>query len=483
MAEPSKEIDTRGEIESPLGADLPSPGDVPAACAAAQSPQVSASDLAAVCQHLATVGTAIQRLAHSIAPPPTVVALRSAVAHEIIRETALTGMHATAAPTQSLSPNTRDAAPGRLVSPSDPAAPTALDPPASDSAADERDIETDLLSDLSTPHNSIGIDLITPAVAKRLKLHQKRDPDSFAGSADDDEHYADRVIQTMFARFSEENAMEMHRRLLIMPGEPQIEAVRALIEQAPHMAGMVQAFADALALHHKAAQPFRIAPTIVVGPPGAGKTWLVQAICSAIGLPCLALPMTIMTAAFAWTGSHRTWRSATPGIVAKQLIENPVANPVIFVDEFDKASARNDDHNVYNAFYTLLEQATAAEFVDEFLMAPIDASHISWLFTANDLSAIPSAILDRLNVVQVKAPALEQRRRILTAIYRDANAKFASMFDPAPSNDFLAALNAGSLRHARRDVEAAMARAAGADRSRLLPSDLPNGRKFAIGLV
>ncbi len=287
----------------------------------------------------------------------------------------------------------------------------------------------------------------------------------------------------MFTRFAEENALEMRKRRLIMPGEPQIEAVRGLIEQAPHMAGMVQAFADALALHHKAAQPFRIAPTIVVGPPGAGKTWLVEAICSAIGLPCLALPMTIMTAAFAWTGSHRTWRSATPGIVAKQLIENPVANPVIFVDEFDKASARSADHNVYNAFYTLLEQATAAQFVDEFLMAPIDASHISWLFTANDLSAIPSAILDRLNVVQVKAPALEQRRRILTAIYCDTNAKFASMFDPAPSSDFLAALNAGSLRHARRDVEAAMARAAGADRSRLLPSDLPNGRKFGIGLV
>ncbi len=125
----------------------------------------------------------------------------------------------------------------------------------------------------------------------------------------------------------------------------------------------------------------------------------------------------------------------------------------------------------------------ASQFVDEFLMAPMDASHISWLFTANYLSAIPTAILDRLNVVQFKASALEQRRRILTAIYENANAKFASMFDPAPSSDFLAALNAGSLRQARRDVEAAMARAAGADRSRLLPADLPNGRKFSIGLV
>lgn len=242
--------------------------------------------------------------------------------------------------------------------------------------------------------------------------------------------------------------------------------------------------ADTLALHHKASQPFRMAPTIIVGPPGVGKTWLLQAICNTIGLPFLPLPMTIMTAAFAWTGSHRTWRSATPGIVAKQLIENPVANPVIFVDEFDKASSRNDDHNVYNAFYTLLEQSTAAQFVDEYLMAPMDASHISWLFTANDLSAIPVAILDRLNVVHVKAPALDHRRRVLTSIYLELNAKFASLFDAAPTTTLLAALNAGTLRTARRDLEAAMARAAGAGRSTVMPIDLPNARKpGSIGLV
>jgi hypothetical protein len=203
-----------------------------------------------------------------------------------------------------------------------------------------------------------------------------------------------------------------------------------------------------------------------------------------MNIPFLALPMTIMSSPFVWTGLHRSWRASTPGVVAKQLIENPVANPLIFVDEFDKTSEFRNDESIYNAFYPLLEPSTAKSFVDEYLMAPIDASHISWIFTANNLSKIPAAILDRLNVVHVKAPTLDHRRRVLHSIYLEANDKFASLFDHAPSADLLAALNAGSLRTARRDLEAAMARAAGAGRATVLPAALPNAKRGApFGIV
>jgi hypothetical protein len=73
---------------------------------------------------------------------------------------------------------------------------------------------------------------------------------------------------------------------------------------------------------------------------------------------------------------------------------------------------------------------------------------------------------------------------VLHSIYLEANDKFASLFDHAPSADLLAALNAGSLRTARRDLEAAMARAAGAGRATVLPAALPNAKRGApFGIV
>jgi ATP-dependent Lon protease len=86
------------------------------------------------------------------------------------------------------------------------------------------------------------------------------------------------------------------------------------------------------------------------------------------------------------------------------------------VDELDKAGGGNQ-YDPLGALYMLLERDTAAEFVDEFVEIPIDASGVVWIATANEESKIPDPILNRMNVYAVESPDRDGSARIAQAIY------------------------------------------------------------------
>src|SRR5437879_13341397 len=86
------------------------------------------------------------------------------------------------------------------------------------------------------------------------------------------------------------------------------------------------------------------------------------------------------------------------------------------VDELDKAGGGNQ-YDPLGALYTLLERDTAAEFVDEFVEIPIDASGVVWIATANEESKITDPILNRMNVYAVGSPDRDGSVRIAQEIY------------------------------------------------------------------
>src|SRR5207302_8097919 len=71
------------------------------------------------------------------------------------------------------------------------------------------------------------------------------------------------------------------------------------------------------------------------------------------------------------------------------------------------------------ALYTLVERDTAAEFVDEFVEIPIDASGVVWIANANDGGKIPDPILNRMNVYEGASPDRDGSTRIAQAIYAE----------------------------------------------------------------
>ena len=130
---------------------------------------------------------------------------------------------------------------------------------------------------------------------------------------------------------------------------------------------------------------------LLLGEPGIGKTHFARKIAQLLGTGYGFVPMSSLTAGWVLSGASSQWKNAKPGKVFDTFLNGDYANPVIVVDEIDKASA-DGQYDPLGALYELLEIETATRFVDEFVEVPIDASGAVWLATANDAARIPEPL-------------------------------------------------------------------------------------------
>jgi ATP-dependent Lon protease len=163
--------------------------------------------------------------------------------------------------------------------------------------------------------------------------------------------------------------------------------------------------------------------------------------------------------------------------VFETFLNGDYANPVMVVDEIDKASAEGQ-YDPLGALYGLLEIDTAARFVDEFAEVPIDASGAVWFATANDTARIPEPILNRMHVYEIAPPDADGAARIALAIYREIRGAhdWGKRFPAAPSAAVVEKLAELSPREMRRAVQSAFGNAKLAGRAELVPEDVQDGR-------
>ena len=160
------------------------------------------------------------------------------------------------------------------------------------------------------------------------------------------------------------------------------------------------------------AQKFRIPPVLLLGSPGIGKTFLARQLADALGVPSEKISAGGAQGAFQLAGSHGTWMSCKPGMVAALLARSESAAPVVVIDEVDKIP---DDprHPFLPVLLDLTDAGTAKEFRDEYFETAMDASRIIFIFTANDASRVPAPLLSRLKVFTILPPEPAQRLRII----------------------------------------------------------------------
>ena len=238
-------------------------------------------------------------------------------------------------------------------------------------------------------------------------------------------------------------------RALVMPSRGMMNRIARLLSKAPHFSDMVDWIARATRLAIMTKTPLRLPPCLLVGPPGIGKTWLMRQLAEVLGTPALFIAMNTLTdRGSALTGLGPGWKSAGPGKIARQLIDGSAASPIVLLDEIDKISPLNPAETPVECLHTLLEPENSRAFIDEFVDVPIDASHILWFASANDVSALPASILDRFLVFHINVDDMH-RRQIAREIFATANADFAYRFSLAKQDLFEAVLDLTPRRATR----------------------------------
>ncbi len=265
-----------------------------------------------------------------------------------------------------------------------------------------------------------------------------------------------------------------------------LPAMDHLYEELPNFHAVLDDVRRQLALCEDSRDALEITPMLLLGPPGVGKTHFARALSQLLGTGMGFVAMSSLTAGWVLSGASSQWKGARPGRVFETLVDGQYANPVMVVDEIDKAGGEHA-YDPLGALYGLLEPDTAGAFTDVFAEVAIDASQVIWVATANDARAIPDPILNRMNVHEVRAPDREAARAIAARLYRGIRAAhdWGSRFEPEPRAEVLAAMAEMAPRDMRRAWMTAFGNAKLDHRDAVLVRDLPDAgpRRGPIGFI
>ena len=182
--------------------------------------------------------------------------------------------------------------------------------------------------------------------------------------------------------------------------------LHALAEAAPAFAAPLAEIRRTLALAAHAGRPSpRLRPILLVGAPGIGKTWFARRLAQALDLPFAGLNLGGATDNRCLQGTARGWSAATPAWPIAEMARLAVPNPLLFLDEVDKAGGQRENNGrAHDTLLAMIEPESAASWFDECLRTTADLRHVLWIMAANETRGIPAPLLSRVSVHQIEPP-------------------------------------------------------------------------------
>lgn len=147
---------------------------------------------------------------------------------------------------------------------------------------------------------------------------------------------------------------------------------------------------------HQAKQPV----LALVGLVGSGKTSLAYSIAEILGRPIVRLPFGGLGSALQLRGESKVKPEAEPGLIMKALKRAGVNNPVILLDEVDRV-AEAGRADIMGVLVELLDPEQNSNFLDHYVGFSFDLSQVLFIATANNTGNIATAVLDRLEIIEM----------------------------------------------------------------------------------
>ncbi len=153
---------------------------------------------------------------------------------------------------------------------------------------------------------------------------------------------------------------------------------------------------------------------LLVGLQGVGKTTLAISVAEALGRKFIRIPMGGIGSPLAIRGRSKSYPESEPGLIIKGMIEAGVRNPVMLLDEIEKASGEESlSADIFAILLEILDPNQNHTFRDHYVDFPFNLSETLFICSANNLGKLTAALLDRMQVV--KMPSYTDNEKIVIA--------------------------------------------------------------------